>query len=305
MNMMTMEQLFVKANLNYKDMQINQFYDISDKNIKIKCYNHKTNQNEYQRILSLVRKEDTFVYHLVSITGDILLKCSGAHRVFDVDKNEYVRINEVEQCSLLNVSKEKIKCFVKKTNKIMPIVDMQVENNSNYYSNGVLSHNTTAGGNALKYYDSIRMKLTKIGTIDEGTGDNKEKVSVRIKAETVKNKVFPPFKKSEFIICFGKGIDNEASVIEGIIEKGIVVKKGAWISYNGENIAQGMTKFKELLANNKQLYEEMKKKLQDILHGTTPVEVVDQKIQAEDMTDQQIVQTIQHEQEETVESGQI
>lgn len=165
-------------------------------------------------------------------------------------------------------------------------------------------NSTTSGGTALRYYDSIRIKLSKIGTVDEGSGDVKEKVAVRIKAETVKNKVFPPFKKSEFIISFGKGIDNEASVIEGIIEKGIVQKKGAWIAYEGENIAQGMTKFKELLSQKPELYEEMKKKLEDKLKGTTPIEVVkEEKIDAENMTDEEIVSEVSNE--ETIESGEV
>lgn len=163
---------------------------------------------------------------------------------------------------------------------------------------------TTSGGNALKYYDSIRIKLSKIGTVDEGTGDDKEKVAVRIKAETVKNKVFPPFKKSEFVISFGKGIDNEASVIEGIVEKGIVTKKGAWISYNGENIAQGMTKFKELLANNKELYEEMKKKLEDTLKGNSVTVVKEEKIDAQTMTDEDIALEV-NESDDSIESGEI
>ena len=166
---------------------------------------------------------------------------------------------------------------------------------------------TTSGGNALKYYDSIRIKLSKIATVDEGTGDDKEKVAVRIKAETVKNKVFPPFKKAQFIISFGKGIDNEASVIQGIIEKGIVTKKGAWISYNGVNIAQGVAKFKELLKQKPELYEEMKAKLQQLLrNGNKPIK--EQKVQAEEMTDEQIVNDIQIQQEQdinNIQSGQV
>ena len=171
---------------------------------------------------------------------------------------------------------------------------------------GVMAGNPedTAGGAALKYYDSIRIKFSKIGTVEEGTGDNKEKVSIRVKAETTKNKTFPPYKKGEFIISFGKGIDNEASVIEGIVEKGIVQKKGAWIAYEGENIAQGMTKFKELLSQKPELYEEMKKKLEDKLKGTTPIEVVkEDQIDAENMTDEEIVSEVSNE--ETIESGEV
>lgn len=162
---------------------------------------------------------------------------------------------------------------------------------------------TTSGGSALKYYDSLRIKLTKIGSVDEGTGDDKQKIAVRIKAECVKNKTFPPFKKSEFIISFGKGIDNQTFIIQAIVEKGIVVKKGAWISYNGTNIAQGMAKFRELLEQKPDLYEQMKQKLKQKMNGGTPIGVIEQKVESETMTDEQIVEQI--ESEEGIESGEI
>ena len=196
---MRMEDLFVQAGLNYKDMSINEFYDISDKNIKIKSFNHKTNQYEFKKIVSLVRKEDSPIYKLITKNGDVLLKCSGAHRIFDSKKKEYFRVKDIQSGNALSKNNESVSFFVVKTNEIEPIVDMEVEDNENYFSNGILSHNTTSGGSALKYYDSLRIKLTKIGSVDEGTGDDKQKIAVRIKAECVKNKTFPPFKKSEFI----------------------------------------------------------------------------------------------------------
>ena len=265
MNVIKMEDLFKRVGLDYKTMQINEPYDISDKNIKIKSFNHEKNKNEFKRILSVVRKEDSTIYKIVTKTGEILLKGSGAHKIFNIDTKQYDSLRDLKEVCCLNNNGDKIQGFVIKTEETEPIVDLEVEGNKNYFTNGILSHNTTAGGNALKFYSSIRLKFSKIGVNEEGTGDDKEKVSIRVRAEAVKNKTAPPFKRCEYIVTFGKGIDNEASIIEAIIEKGIVTKKGAWISYNGNNIAQGITKFKELLSNNKELYEEMKMKLDNML----------------------------------------
>lgn len=192
-------------------------------------------------------------------------------------------------------------------------IDIEVEKEL-FVANNILTHNckigvlygspeTTSGGSALKYYDSLRIKLTKIGSVDEGTGDDKQKIAVRIKAECVKNKTFPPFRKTEFIISFGKGIDNQTSIIQAIVQKGIVVKKGAWISYNGTNIAQGMAKFRELLEQKPDLYEQMKQKLKQKMNSGTPIGVVEQKVESETMTDEQIVEQI--ESEDGIESGEI
>lgn len=119
---------------------------------------------------------------------------------------------------------------------------------------------TTSGGNALKFYASIRLKFSKIGTIESGTGDNKEKTSVKTRVEAVKNKVAPPFKRGEFIITFGKGIDNEAAYFNAIIEKGLVQTKGAgWFSIDGKNIAQGTAKLKLYFEEHPEVYEKLKK----------------------------------------------
>lgn len=121
---------------------------------------------------------------------------------------------------------------------------------------------TTPGGNALKFYASIRLKVRKSGTIETGSGDAKEKTSVRTVVEAVKNKTAPPFRKAEFIISFGKGIDNEASYFEAIVNSGLIQSKGAgWFSYEGKNIAQGTVKLKQWFAENPDVYEELKRKL--------------------------------------------
>lgn len=284
----TMENLFLRVGLDYKNMDKDVTYDVSDKNIKVKSFNHKTGKNEYRKILSLVRKDDAIMHNLVSKDGSVLLKCSGAHRIFDKDKKEYFPVEQIESGVLLSNSGKDIPFFVKKTNEIVPIVDMEVEGNSNYFTNGILSHNTTSGGKALQFYASIRLKVSKIGIVEEGSGDNKEKTSIRTKFETVKNKTFPPFRVGETEIVFGKGINNEAGVLEEMIESGVIQKKGGWYAIDGTNVAQGIVNLKQYLADNPSVYEALKVKL----NAETELDIAENQtvapIDANDMTDDEI-----------------
>lgn len=152
---------------------------------------------------------------------------------------------------------------------------------------------TTPGGLALRYYSSIRLKFSRMKTIETGSGDNKEKTSVRARVEAVKNKTAPPFRKAEFIIAFGKGIDNEASFFDAIIEKGLVQTKGAgWYSLDGKNIAQGTIKLKEFFEKNPEVYNRLKKQ---VIEGDSTSAVQETSIEAEDMTDNEIGDAVEEE----------
>ena len=171
MELMTMETLFEKAGFDYRLMEKNIPYDVSDKKIKIKSFNHETKTIEMKPVNFLNRKYDVIGDPLVTKEGDLLLKSSGDHRIYDAETESYVKVKEIEKGYALNNNQEKIEFFVKETNEIYPIVDLHVEDNENYFSNGILSHNT--GGNALKFYVSIRLKLKKIGAQESGTGEDK------------------------------------------------------------------------------------------------------------------------------------
>jgi recombination protein RecA len=93
----------------------------------------------------------------------------------------------------------------------------------------------TTGGNALKFYASVRLDIRRIQTLKKGT----EEFGIRAKVKVVKNKVAPPFRTGEFDVIFGQGISRLGCILDMAEETGIVVRKGAWYSYNGENIAQG------------------------------------------------------------------
>lgn len=97
------------------------------------------------------------------------------------------------------------------------------------------SPETTTGGNALKFYASVRLDIRRIQTLKKGT----EEFGIRAKVKVAKNKVAPPFRIAEFDVIFGRGISNLGCIVDMAEETGVIVRKGAWYSYNGENLAQG------------------------------------------------------------------
>ncbi|OGW74348.1 MAG: recombinase RecA, partial [Nitrospirae bacterium RIFOXYC2_FULL_44_7] len=105
---------------------------------------------------------------------------------------------------------------------------------------------TTTGGNALKFYSSMRLDIRKIDSIKE----NQEAIGGRVRVKVVKNKVAPPFKQAEFDIYFNEGISRAGELVDIGVEKGIIEKSGAWYSYSGSRIGQGRENVKEFLKNN-------------------------------------------------------
>lgn len=156
---------------------------------------------------------------------------------------------------------------------------------------------TTSGGNSLKFYASIRLKFSKAGNIEVGPEGNKEKVSIKTRVECVKNKTAPPFKKAEFIITFGKGIDNEAGLFEAILESGLIEKKGGGYMYiDGVKVAQGIPKLKEYFEANPIEYEKLKKKMEAMPKTTPKPETkVSDEPDAETMSDEEIVEKVVEE----------
>ncbi len=115
------------------------------------------------------------------------------------------------------------------------------------------SPETTTGGNALKFYSSVRLDIRRIGAIKEGD----EIIGNETRVKVVKNKVAPPFKVVECQILYGKGINRMAEIIEFAVKKGIVEKAGSWYSYKGDKIGQGINNASTFLAENKKILEEI------------------------------------------------
>ncbi len=120
---------------------------------------------------------------------------------------------------------------------------------------------TTTGGNALKFYASVRLDIRRIGSVKEGD----EVIGNETRVKVVKNKVAPPFKQTEFIIMYGKGISKEGELIDLGVKHGVVDKAGAWYAYNGDKVGQGKANCIKYLKENVAIAEEIEKKLRDML----------------------------------------
>ena len=124
------------------------------------------------------------------------------------------------------------------------------------------SPETTAGGNALKFYSSVRMDIRRIGTVKDGD----EAVGNETRVKVVKNKVSPPFKQAEFQILYNKGINRLGEIIDKGADLDIIEKAGAWYSYNGEKIGQGKANSIEFLEQNPKLLKAIEKQVIDAIN---------------------------------------
>jgi recombination protein RecA len=126
---------------------------------------------------------------------------------------------------------------------------------------------TTTGGNALKFYSSVRLDIRRAGQIksaEDVTGN-------RVKVKVVKNKVAPPFRKTEFDIMYGEGISKVGEIIDLGVDHGLLKKSGSWFSYGETRLGQGRDAVKELLLDNPELMEELEVKIKEIITGKVPV----------------------------------
>jgi recombination protein RecA len=120
---------------------------------------------------------------------------------------------------------------------------------------------TTTGGNALKFYASIRLDIRKVNQLKEG----EEIIGNRVKVKVVKNKLAPPFRKAEFDIIYGEGISRILEIIDLAVEQNIIKKSGSWFSYGETKLGQGRDAVKKLLQDNIELADELEKKIMEAL----------------------------------------
>lgn len=121
---------------------------------------------------------------------------------------------------------------------------------------------TTTGGNALKYYCSVRLDIRRVGQIKDG----EDIIGNHVRVKVVKNKVAPPFKQAEFDIMYGQGISKTGEIIDMATELNIVKKSGSWFSYNETKLGQGRDAVKLLLEDNLELAEELEQKIKEHFH---------------------------------------
>jgi recombination protein RecA len=123
------------------------------------------------------------------------------------------------------------------------------------------SPETTTGGNALKFYSSVRLDIRRSGSIKEG----QELVGNRTKVRVVKNKMAPPFREAEFDIMYGEGISRTGDLLDMGVETGIIDKSGSWYAYDGERIGQGRETVKKSLQENTAMYDAILAKVRETM----------------------------------------
>ena len=161
------------------------------------------------------------------------------------------------QARLMSQALRKLTANIKRSNTLVIFI------NQIRMKIGVMfgSPETTTGGNALKFYSSVRLDIRRIGAIKR----RDEVVGNETRVKVVKNKVAPPFKQVEFDILYGEGISREGEFIDLGVKHGIVDKSGAWYSYNGDRIGQGRDNVREFLKQNEAVARELDTALRDML----------------------------------------
>ena len=157
------------------------------------------------------------------------------------------------QARLMSQALRKLTGSIKRTNTMVIFI------NQIRMKIGVMfgSPETTTGGNALKFYASVRLDIRRIGSIKKG----EEVIGNETKVKVVKNKVSPPFKTAEFDILYGQGISREGEIIDIGVEQKVLEKSGSWYAYNGEKIGQGKDNAREFLKENPALAFEIENKV--------------------------------------------
>jgi recombination protein RecA len=154
---------------------------------------------------------------------------------------------------LMSQALRKLTATISKTNTICIFINQLREKIGVMFGNP----ETTTGGNALKFYASVRLDIRRIAQIKDG----EEAVGNRAKVKVVKNKVAPPFRSAEFDIIFGEGISKTGEIIDMGVELSIIQKSGSWYSYNGDKLGQGRDAVKQLLMDNPGLATDIEGKI--------------------------------------------
>ena len=159
------------------------------------------------------------------------------------------------QARLMSQALRKLTSNIKRTNTLVIFI------NQLRMKIGVMFGNpeTTTGGNALKFYSSVRLDIRRIGAIKKGD----EVIGAETRVKVVKNKVAPPFKKAEFDVLYGEGISLEGEIIDEGVNLDLVEKSGSWYSYKGEKIGQGKDNARDYLKDNPEVSKEIENLIRD------------------------------------------
>lgn len=161
------------------------------------------------------------------------------------------------QARLMSQALRKLTSNISKTNTTCIFINQLREKIGIMFGNP----ETTTGGNALKFYASVRLDIRKVTTLKDGDAAYGNQVRVKI----VKNKVAPPFRKAEFEITFGEGISHTGEIVDLGVELGVIKKSGSWFSYGESRLGQGREAVKKVIGDNPELAEELEQKIADAL----------------------------------------
>ena len=161
------------------------------------------------------------------------------------------------QARLMSQALRKLTSSISKTKTVCIFINQLRDKIGVVYGNP----ETTTGGNALKFYASVRIDIRRVSVIKDG----EEQLGTRTRVKVVKNKVAPPFKKAEFDIMFGEGISKIGEIIDLGVDYGIIKKSGSWFSYGDRKIGQGRDSVKELLKNDEALRNEVEAKVREAM----------------------------------------
>ena len=161
------------------------------------------------------------------------------------------------QARLMSQALRKLTATINKTNTTCIFINQLREKIGVMFGNP----ETTTGGNALKFYASVRLDIRKASAIKEGD----EIIGNQVRVKVIKNKVAPPFKKAEFDLMFNEGISRVGEILDMGVDMGIIAKSGSWFSYEGNKLAQGRDAAKNVLRDNPDLAEEIENKIMEAL----------------------------------------
>ncbi|MBQ2531052.1 MAG: recombinase RecA [Bacteroidales bacterium] len=164
------------------------------------------------------------------------------------------------QARLMSQALRKLTANISKTNTCCIFINQLREKIGIMFGNP----ETTTGGNALKFYASVRIDVRRITQLKDG----EEALGNRTRVKVVKNKMAPPFKKAEFDIVYGQGISKAGELVDLGVEFGIIGKSGSWFSYNDQKLAQGREAVKQLLRDNPELADEIEARIREALKET-------------------------------------
>jgi len=180
------------------------------------------------------------------------------------------------QARLMSQALRKLTGSIKKTNTLVIFI------NQIRMKIGVMFGNpeTTTGGNALKFYSSVRLDIRRIGAIKKGD----EVIGAEARVKVVKNKVSPPFRQAEFDVLYGEGISLEGEIIEQGVQLNLIEKAGSWYSYNGEKIGQGKDNVRDFLKQNPEISKSLEDQIRSNANLANSKMIVETKSE-EDITD--------------------